>query len=286
MNCYLCCSSNFKTRPGSVRDNYQVKVLECSECGLVFLDNHEHIDENFYENSGMHDENPDYKKWLLDCKRDDYRRLNTFKEKITNKVVLDFGCGIGGFLDLANEFCKESYGLELELGLAESFNKRGLNVFSDYDALVASGKKFDVITAFHVVEHLKDPVKTLHDLSQLLNEDGEIIVEVPSSADALLTFYECKPFQNFTYWSQHLFLFNSSTFEKLSRKADLKLQWVKNIQRYPLSNHLHWLSKGFPGGHQKWSFLDSASLNSAYEEVLASLGITDTIVGSLKRIGN
>jgi cyclopropane fatty-acyl-phospholipid synthase-like methyltransferase len=253
---------------------------------LVFLDNHEHIDENFYENSGMHDENPDYKKWLLDCKRDDYRRLNTFKEKITNKVVLDFGCGIGGFLDLANEFCKESYGLELELGLAESFNKRGLNVFSDYDALVASGKKFDVITAFHVVEHLKDPVKTLHDLSQLLNEDGEIIVEVPSSADALLTFYECKPFQNFTYWSQHLFLFNSSTFEKLSRKADLKLQWVKNIQRYPLSNHLHWLSKGFPGGHQKWSFLDSASLNSAYEEVLASLGITDTIVGSLKRIGN
>jgi cyclopropane fatty-acyl-phospholipid synthase-like methyltransferase len=250
---------------------------------LVFLDNHEHIDENFYENSGMHDENPDYKKWLLDCKRDDYRRLNTFKEKITNKVVLDFGCGIGGFLDLANEFCKESYGLELELGLAESFNKRGLNVFSDYDALVASGKKFDVITAFHVVEHLKDPVKTLHDLSQLLNEDGEIIVEVPSSADALLTFYECKPFQNFTYWSQHLFLFNSSTFEKLSRKADLKLQWVKNIQRYPLSNHLHWLSKGFPGGHQKWSFLDSASLNSAYEEVLASLGITDTIVGSLKK---
>jgi SAM-dependent methyltransferase len=189
-------------------------------------------------------------------------------------------------LDLAKEFCTESCGLELELGLADSFKQRSLNVFSDYEALVASGKKFDVITAFHVVEHLKDPAKTLHDLSQLLNEGGEIIVEVPSSAHALLTLYECKSFQNFTYWSQHLFLFNSSTFEKLSRKADLKLQWAKNIQRYPLSNHLHWLSKGSPGGHQKWSLLESASLNSAYEEVLASLAITDTIVGIFQRIDN
>jgi hypothetical protein len=90
MNCYLRDSTNFETRPGSVRDNDQVKVFECSECGLVFLDCHEHINESFYQNSGMHDENPDYKKWLLGCKRDDYRRLNTFKEKITNKVVLDF----------------------------------------------------------------------------------------------------------------------------------------------------------------------------------------------------
>ena len=286
MNCYLCGSSNFKTRPGSVRDNDKVSVLECCDCGLVFLDNDKHIDENFYKNSGMHGETIDYNEWLLETKSDDFRRFSAFKEKITNKVVLDFGCGIGGFLDLAKEFCKESYGLELELGLAESFKQRGLKVFSDYESLANSEIKFDIITAFHVVEHLKDPAKTLHDLSLLLNDGGELIVEVPSSADALLTLYECDPFQNFTYWSQHLFLFNSSTFEKLSRKADLTLQWVKNIQRYPLSNHLHWLSKGFPGGHQKWSFLNSPSVNIAYEEVLASLGMTDTIIGSFKRIGN
>jgi SAM-dependent methyltransferase len=284
MTCYLCGCSNFKARPGTVRDNERVKVLECSECGLVFLDSHDHINEDFYQNSGMHDENPDYDQWLLATERDDYRRLNVFKEKIINKVVLDFGCGIGGFLELAKEFCKESYGLELELGLVESFNQRGLNVFSDYETLVESRMKFDVITAFHVVEHLKDPAKTLYDLSLLLNEGGELIVEVPSSADALLTLYECKPFQNFTYWSQHLFLFNSSTFKKLSQKAGLSLQWVKNIQRYPLSNHLHWMSRGSPGGHQRWSFLDTPELNRAYEETLASLSITDTIVGSFRRI--
>ena len=282
MNCYLCGSSNFKTRPGSVRDNDQVKVLECSECGLVFLDSNNHINESFYQNSGMHDENPDYKKWLIETKRDDFRRLNVFKEKITNKVVLDFGCGIGGFLELAKEFCKESYGLELELGLTESFKQRGLKVFSDYEALANSKIKFDIITAFHVVEHLKDPAKTLHDLSQLLNEDGEIIVEVPSSTDALLTLYQSEPFQNFTYWSQHLYLFNENTLKKLSVKAGLSLKWLKYIQRYPISNHLHWLSKGKPDGHKKWSFLDNPELSKAYESTLASLGIADTITLGLK----
>jgi 2-polyprenyl-3-methyl-5-hydroxy-6-metoxy-1,4-benzoquinol methylase len=282
MNCYLCGYSNFIARLGTVRDNNNVKVLECRECGLVFLNNHNHISETFYQNSGMHDKNPDYNKWLLETKRDDFRRLNAFKENITNKVVLDFGCGIGGFLELSKEFCKESYGLELESGLTESFNQRELNVFSDYDALVTSGIKFDVITAFHVVEHLKDPAKTLHDLSQLLNEGGELIVEVPSSADALLTLYECKPFQNFTYWSQHLYLFNENTLKKLSIKAGLTLKWLKHIQRYSISNHLHWLSKGKSEGHKNWSFLDNPELSKAYENTLASLGITDTITLGLK----
>jgi hypothetical protein len=108
-------------------------------------------------------------------------------------------------------------------------------------------------------------------------------VEVPSSSDALLSLYNSVPFQNFTYWSPHLFLFNPDTFKKLSKKADLSLNWVKSIQRYPLSNHLHWLSHGLPGGHEKWSFLDSPNLTSAYEETLASLGITDTLIASLSK---
>jgi len=281
--CYLCGSSDFKSRPGKVRDKEEIKVLECNECGLVFLDGDEHITEDHYQNSGMHDSNPDYEKWLIDCKRDDCRRLDFLKAKITNKSILDFGCGIGGFLELATQFCKECYGLELELGLQENFSHRGLEVFSDYEALLNSGLKFDIITSFHVVEHLKDPSGILKNLSQLLNDGGEIIVEVPSSSDLLLTLYKSKPFQEFTYWSQHLFLFNPDTFRKLSQKTDLSLNWLKNIQRYPLSNHLYWLSNGLPGGHEKWSFLDSPKLTSAYEESLAALGITDTIIASLSK---
>lgn len=281
--CYLCEGSDFKTRPGNVRDNKHLKILECNECGLVFLDGHDHITEDHYQNSGMHDFKPDYDRWLIDCKKDDSRRIDFLKPKIANKTLLDFGCGIGGFLGLASQFCKKCYGLELEVGMQESFSQRGLKVYSNYDDLLSSGLKFDIITSFHVVEHLKNPSEILKNLSQILNNNGEIIVEVPSSSDALLSLFNSVPFQNFTYWSQHLYLFNPDTFLKLSKKAELSLNWVKSIQRYPLSNHLHWLSQGLPGGHEKWSFLDSPKLTNAYEETLASLGITDTLIASLSK---
>ena len=144
-------------------------------------------------------------------------------------------------------------------------------------------KKYDIITAFHVVEHLKNPKEILKDLSQLLIENGEMIVEVPNSDDALLTLYESNDFQNFTYWSQHLFLFNEKTMTELIKQTGLKLNWIKHIQRYPLANHLYWLSKDKPGGHKKWNFLNNDRLNSEYESQLALIGRTDTIIVGISR---
>ena len=67
----------------------------------------------------------------------------------------------------------------------------------------------------------------------------------------------------------------------LVAKAALKLNWVKHVQRYPLANHLYWLSKGKPGGHKQWNFINSESLNKQYEQQLAALGMTDTIIASI-----
>ena len=142
-------------------------------------------------------------------------------------------------------------------------------------------KKYDIITAFHVVEHLPDPLGTIMDLSKILKKNGEIIIEVPSSDDALLTLYNCDAFSNFTYWSQHLFLFNKKTFSDLIDKTTLKINWIKNIQRYPLSNHLYWLSKGLPGGHEIWKLMNDKHLNKAYEKQLEAVGKTDTIIASI-----
>jgi hypothetical protein len=118
---------------------------------------------------------------------------------------------------------------------------------------------------------------------QLLGERGELIIEVPSSNDALLTLYESVEFSRFTYWSNHLYLFNHYTLQKLVQKSHLKLNWIKQIQRYPLSNHLHWLSKGRPAGHKVWSFLDNESLTKEYEFALASAGFCDTIIASVSQ---
>ena len=103
----------------------------------------------------------------------------------------------------------------------------------------------------------------------------------PNADDALLTLYQSKPFSEFTYWSCHLFLYTESTLAKLAEKAGLRINYIKQVQRYNLANHLYWLSKGKPGGHKEWHFMDSDDLNSAYEKQLASIGGCDTLLGSL-----
>jgi hypothetical protein len=70
---------------------------------------------------------------------------------------------------------------------------------------------------------------------------------------------------------------------ELVKKAGLKLNWVKQIQRYSLANHLHWLVKGKPGGQKVWSFFDSKLLEEAYAQQLASIGKCDTIMASISK---
>jgi len=129
------------------------------------------------------------------------------KSSLLNKKVLDFGCGNGGFLLRADKLAAEVTGVEPE--------KR-------------------------VQEQLKE-------LAGSLAPRGRMVVEVPSSEDALLTLFSCDAFQRFTYWSQHLFLFNYETLQTLVEQAGLITVSVQQYQRYPLSNHLHWLSQGKPG---------------------------------------
>ena len=132
---------------------------------------------------------------------------------------------------------------------------------------------YDLLTAFHVIEHLLDPRAILKELAELSSKQGRIVIEVPSSDDALLTLYDCDAFQKYTYWSQHLFLFNQDTLRVLA---------IQQFQRYPLSNHLHWLSTDQAGGHQKWSFLDNVQLNAAYAASLAAIGKCDTLIAHLE----
>ncbi len=280
MKCYLCGCSSYHRRPGRVRDAEDLKILECDNCGLVFL-SRTRLSEKFYEQSGMHGGDPrPVDAWLRETNRDDERRYQYLKEAITNSELLDFGCGVGGFLLKARLVARQVVGIELEERLQPHFRANGLKVFHGIDN-IPSNERFSMVTAFHVIEHLEDPAQMLRSLATRLQKKGKIIIEIPSSADALLTLYESVAFSEFTYWSCHLYLFNSANLYLLAKKAGLKLDYVSHIQRYPLSNHLHWLAKGLPGGHQVWSFLDSSELDRAYEASLASLGKTDTLIASM-----
>lgn len=279
MNCQLCNSKSYTQREGSVRDNKDLSILECDECGLVYLSSMDHIDEGFYEESNMHDMK-DIDEWLKETYPDDKRRFAFLEESLQNKTILDFGSGAGGFLNLAKKTAKKLEGLELEKRVEPTYTKNGIGFLSDIDLLEEN--KYDVITAFHVIEHIKEPLDVLEKLKKALKPTGKIIIEVPNANDALLTVYNSEAFSHFTYWSCHLYLYNHSTFQLLAKKAQLKVDFIKHIQRYPLSNHLYWLSNDKPGGHHKWgNFIDSQQLNKAYEDSLSSISATDTILAQL-----
>ena len=73
-------------------------------------------------------------------------------------------------------------------------------------------------------------------------------------------------------------LYNQSNIKTLIEKAGLECVKVKQIQRYPLSNHLYWLSQGKPNGHNEWPMLNSQKINKEYEALLAQMGMCDTIM--------
>jgi 2-polyprenyl-3-methyl-5-hydroxy-6-metoxy-1,4-benzoquinol methylase len=280
MKCYLCKSSTFNHRKGLVRDSSELKILECAHCGLVSLSSHRHIQNGFYEGSGMHGAVPlPIDDWQKETEWDDQRRFDMLKSLLPNKKLLDFGCGAGGFLKKAQFLAGKVIGIELE----ERVQEYWCNQIIIYPDVESSTGVYDVITAFHVVEHLSDPIAVLKLLANKLARNGRIVVEVPNSEDALLTLYDSEAFQRFTYWSQHLFLFNAETLRLIALQAGLRIMSIKQYQRYSLSNHLYWLSRGKPGGHQQWSFLDSTELNSAYANTLAGLGKCDTLIAHLEK---
>jgi len=280
MGCNLCSCSDYKKREGSVRDNKDLEIYECLNCGLVYLSSFDHINEAYYEESNMHKE-IDFVKWQNETREDDERRYKFLEQNINNKDILDFGSGTGGFLKRVKPYASSICGIELERAVYPYYEENEIEV---YDNLQNCKKQFDIITSFHVLEHLPNPKDILTQMIELLKKDGKIIIEVPNANDALLTLYKNKPFSNFTYWSCHLFLYTRYTLELLAKQVGLKVDFIKYVQRYPLSNHLYWLSEGKPGGHVKWgSFLDSDELTSAYENQLSSLGKTDTIIAQFSK---
>ena len=279
MRCYLCEQPISQYRNGTVRDNTNLRIVECSSCGLVALSSSDHIQPGHYENSGMHGDSISTIKSLLNgAERDDKRRFEMLRENIENKLVLDFGCGAGGFLCKAEEIASMAAGVEVERRMLDYWKGR-LQLHANLESVV---DVFDFITAFHVIEHLPDPRTTLVELRSRLADGGRVVVEVPNSEDALLTLYECDAFQHFTYWSQHIFLFNSETLRRLATQAGYRVVAIQQYQRYPLSNHLHWLARQQPNGHKDWSFLDSPIINQAYGDTLAAIGKCDTLIAHLE----
>ncbi len=277
--CYLCKSKDFKKLLNSTRDLKGVYPIICNKCNLVTLNSFTHIKENHYENSGIHGKNKlSISDWIKLAKKDDERRYNYLNKFIKGKKVLDFGCGAGGFLAMSKKIAKYVAGVEPEIRVQKYWDSK-INIQPEIEKF---NQKFDLITCFHVIEHVMEPINTIKILKKFLNKNGTLIIEVPNHEDALLSLYNSKSFINSYYWSQHLYVFNEKTLKQLIKKTGFKNINIKQIQRYPLSNHLYWLSKGLPAGQVHWSFLNDTVIEQKYSQQLASQSKCDTILALCK----
>lgn len=286
MKCYLCGSERNKNIHRGVRGAADVDVYRCEQCGLVFLGRQIADINQFYESSGMRNSEPEMSRdsILRTAEPDDLRRFRKVRPLIENKKVLDFGCGAGGFMRYASAAAELVDGIELEGSMRDAINAEGMRCYASIENCEQNmNGGYNVITLFHVLEHLPDPVSTLIRLKPLLNDGGRIILEVPNADEALLSLYKSKAFADFTYWVCHLYLFCTQTLRETAKRAGYEVKFISQVQRYPLSNHLHWLSQGKPGGHVKWQAMNDGRLDQLYGDMLAKLGIADTLFAELEK---
>jgi SAM-dependent methyltransferase len=171
-------------RGGSTRELFRSSngfpIVRCERCSLAFTDDREAPPpDQLY---------PAFDQSDTAAIRGVRNALSVFlrqREAIVKGVarsgrLLDFGCGAGAFARWMSQHGFEVVGLE-PFSLGEETRETNLRLVRKplADAAPELGQ-FDVITLWHVLEHLKEPVETLRTLGSLLAPGGSFIISVPN----------------------------------------------------------------------------------------------------------
>lgn len=265
------------------RDVENLKVWKDSISGVIFIDDFYTGDETYVDGGYRDDKAVELKTGKPDFEftNDAQRRFKSNLKFVAGKKIADFGCGSGDFLKLVNPFCESVIGIELQQNYVDDLNAVGISCTNNLESI--EDGSLDVIVSFHVIEHLPNPLDTLALLKRKVVSGGIVLIEVPHANDFLLNAVACEEFKQFTLWSQHLVLHTRESLRKMLEFVGLKEIQIEGVQRYPLSNHLHWLAEGKAGGHKSpLSSLDTDILFDAYQNSLARIDATDTLVAIAK----
>jgi SAM-dependent methyltransferase len=130
-------------------------------------------------------------RWGMDIRADAFqallarvseRRMDIIEATAgTPGAMLDIGCGTGETLSLARDRGWRVEGVEPERSAAEFARSRGLEVQVAYlEDAALSPASYDVVCAFHVLEHVPEPPRFLRDLAALARSGGLVVIEVPN----------------------------------------------------------------------------------------------------------
>jgi 2-polyprenyl-3-methyl-5-hydroxy-6-metoxy-1,4-benzoquinol methylase len=238
--CPWCGSENNKLHL-KLKDEFLTKeafeIFECKDCGLLFTEprpDEEHIGAYYQsENYYSHQEN---KSGFIPKIYEMVKTIN-LKNKCNMATkgmkagkVLDIGSGVGDFLHTLETQGWETTGIEPSDDAKAIAKKRmKAQLYSPEEIDQLSNESFDLITMWHVLEHVDDLKTEIAHLQRLLKKGGRLVLALPNFKSHDAQYYK-------EHWAaydvpRHLNHFCKTSIDNIFKHSDLncietqKLGW-------------------------------------------------------------
>jgi len=237
-NCPICNSNNFEIFLYS-RDYFftgeHFNIYYCTHCGYRFT--HPVPDLNTigkYYKTEKYVSHSDTKKGLFFKAyqfikkinlRNKFNLINLYKKE---GKILDYGCGTGDFLSTFKKVNWNVYGIEPDDDTRTyASTKNNINISTPGNINTFENQYFDVITLWHVLEHIPDLNEKLAAIKRVLNTSGILVIAVPNSDS-----FDAKHYGK--YWAaydlpRHLHHFTPDTLSLLLEKHGFEIIQKKNM---------------------------------------------------------
>lgn len=245
-NCPGCESNDFSEFM-TTRDYFltqeEFKLARCNSCDLVFTnpipsiaDLPAYYDSPDYLSHKISKFSPTgfiYNQLREINLKGKFKLISKFKK--TGKI-LDIGQGTGEFLNFMQKKGWEAKGVEPnESARKFAQNNYNLSVVEEYGINDLQANTFDVITMWHVLEHVVDLRERMQQISKLLRRDGVLVIAVPNLNSPDSQKYKEK-------WAaidvpRHLYHFTPQTMDSLLNSTGFQL-----IKSHPLKLDAYYVS--------------------------------------------